>query len=128
MSRSEADPTNPEYYQSDNGDQLIDVVRCLPFSLGNALKYVYRRNNKDNAELDVRKALWYINDFHDHPVAVNPSYNDVEFVRQKIFDDPQTHEVFRNIAEFYDSWAIFHNRKKFDEVFAQLSQSIRNLR
>lgn len=97
MSRSEADPTNPEYYQSDNGDQLIDV------------------------------ALWYINDFHDHPVAVNPSYNDVEFVRQKIFDDPQTHEVFRNIAEFYDSWAIFRNRKKFDEVFAQLSQSIRNL-
>lgn len=127
MSRSEADPTNPEYYQSDNGDQLIDVVRCLPFSLGNALKYVYRRNNKDNAELDVRKALWYVNDFHDHPVAVNLSYNDVEFVRQKIFDDPQTNEVFRNIAEFYDSWVIFRNRKKFDEVFAQLSQSIRNL-
>lgn len=127
MSRSEADPTNPEYYQSDNGDQLIDVVRCLPFSLDNALKYVYRHNNKDNVELDVRKALWYVNDFHDHPVAMNLSRDDVEFVRQKIFDDPQTNEVFRNIVEFYDSWVIFRNRKKFDEVFAQLSQSIRNL-
>ena len=108
-------------------DRLIDVVRCFPFSLGNALKYVYRRNNKDNAELDMRKALWYVNDFHDHPVAMNLSRDDVEFVRQKIFDDPQTNEVFRNIVEFYDSWVIFRNRKKFDEVFAQLSQSIRNL-
>ena len=97
-------------------------------SLGNALKYVYRRNNKDNAELDVRKALWYVNDFHDHPVAVNLSRADVEFVRQKNFDDPQIHEVFRSIVEFYDSWVIFHNCDKFDEVFAQLSQSIRNLR
>ena len=70
---------------------------------------------------------WYVNDFHDHPVAMNLSRDDVEFVRQKIFDDPQTNEVFRNIVEFYDSWVIFRNRKKFDEVFAQLSQSIRNL-
>jgi len=33
----------------------------MGFNLGNAMKYIWRADEKDNAVEDLRKAVWYIN-------------------------------------------------------------------
>lgn len=46
--------------------ECIDITRYLPFSLGNAIKYVWRAGNKgdtDKALEDLDKAAWYLDDW-----------------------------------------------------------------
>lgn len=42
--------------------ECIDVVRHLPFNLGNAMKYIWRADYKGNPVEDLMKALWYLDD------------------------------------------------------------------
>lgn len=45
--------------------ECIDVTRHMPFTVGNAFKYVWRAGKKGGPEKtleDLRKALWYIQD------------------------------------------------------------------
>lgn len=41
--------------------ETIDVTRHLSFTIGNAIKYLWRYKLKNGKE-DLRKAIWYIND------------------------------------------------------------------
>ena len=41
--------------------ECIDIVRHLGFSIGNAIKYIWRHRQKNGIE-DLRKAIWYLND------------------------------------------------------------------
>ena len=54
--------TNPAHYRQGSGVECIDVVRHLPFSQGNAMKYVWRAGHKDDIKQDLDKALWYVYD------------------------------------------------------------------
>lgn len=77
------DPVNPQHYRNSGGVQLIELVRLLPFSIGNAIKYSYRNARKENAKQDLEKALWYLDDFARHPQWVDRS----EFrISQKLLD------------------------------------------
>lgn len=60
-------PIDPQHYRNPAGVQIIELIRHLPFSLGNAVKYVYRHEGKENAVQDLTKALWYLRDFLEHP-------------------------------------------------------------
>jgi hypothetical protein len=53
---------HPDHYQSKEGLESIDVIEAfeLGFNLGNAVKYLLRANKKGNKEIDLRKAIWYI--------------------------------------------------------------------
>lgn len=64
----ENDPVNhPAHYtQASPTVEPIDFLRYLPFSLGNALKYIIRAEHKGNAEQDLDKAVWYLNDFAEN--------------------------------------------------------------
>lgn len=42
--------------------ECIDVTRHYNFNIGNAIKYLWRCDLKDNDIEDLRKAVWYIND------------------------------------------------------------------
>lgn len=42
--------------------ECIDVTRNLNFNIGNAIKYLWRCDLKENAIEDLKKAIWYIND------------------------------------------------------------------
>lgn len=54
---------HPAHYNSHpSGVECIDVVRHLTFNLGNAFKYLYRRDHKGAASENLRKAAWYIDD------------------------------------------------------------------
>ena len=62
---------HPEWYnQHPSGIECIEVTRHYCFSIGNAIKYLWRAGLKKDAALedkqkeieDLKKAVWYIND------------------------------------------------------------------
>ena len=62
---------HPVHYTSHpSGIECIEVVRHYCFSIGNAIKYLWRAGLKSDASLsdkekeieDLNKAIWYIND------------------------------------------------------------------
>jgi hypothetical protein len=58
------DPVNhPRHYTSHpSGIECIQVVRHFGFNLGNAIKYIWRADLKNDAVEDLRKAVFYLND------------------------------------------------------------------
>lgn len=50
----------PHYTGHPSGVECIEVAEHLPFCLGNAFKYLFRRNDKGTLRQNLEKALWYI--------------------------------------------------------------------
>lgn len=63
----------PHYQGHPSGLECIQVTRGLSFNLGNAVKYLYRADNKNGLE-DLKKAAWYLRDHIDNcePPALIP--------------------------------------------------------
>ena len=57
------DPVNhPSHYNAHpSGIECIQITEHMGFNLGNAIKYVWRADLKNDAIEDLRKAAWYIN-------------------------------------------------------------------
>ncbi len=54
------DPINPSHYtKHPSGIECITVTEQMSFTLGNAIKYIWRADLKGGIE-DLRKAAWYI--------------------------------------------------------------------
>jgi hypothetical protein len=54
---------NPPHYNKHlSGLECIEITRHMNFNLGNAIKYIWRADLKDNAIEDLKKAAWYIDD------------------------------------------------------------------
>ena len=52
---------HPKHYNSHlSGVECIDVVEHMTFNLGNAVKYIWRADQKGNPVEDVKKAAWYV--------------------------------------------------------------------
>ncbi|MCY1279138.1 hypothetical protein D9M69_463660 [compost metagenome] len=51
----------PHYTGHPSGIECIQVAEHLPFCLGNAFKYLFRRNGKNKASENIEKAIWYVN-------------------------------------------------------------------
>ena len=72
MTENSHDPVNhPRHYTSHpSGVECIDITRHYCFSIGNAIKYLWRaglkhdadKNDRDKEIEDLQKAAWYIND------------------------------------------------------------------
>lgn len=58
------DPVNhPKHYTDHpSGVECIEVTRHENFNCGNAMKYIWRRNDKGKPIEDLKKAIWYLND------------------------------------------------------------------
>ena len=50
----------PHYNGHPSGVECIEVAEHLPFCLGNAFKYLFRRDTKGERRQNLEKALWYI--------------------------------------------------------------------
>lgn len=62
---------SPKHYNSHpSGIECIEIARHYCFSIGNAIKYLWRAGLKKDVSLgdkqkeieDLKKAIWYIND------------------------------------------------------------------
>jgi len=71
MEKTAEDRINPKYYKSHpSGVECIDITRHYCFSIGNAIKYLWRAglkteeglNTREKEIEDLHKALWYIQD------------------------------------------------------------------
>lgn len=60
--KKENDPVNhPAHYtEHKSGVECIQITEHLSFTLGNAIKYIWRADLKNGLE-DLKKAAWYIN-------------------------------------------------------------------
>lgn len=67
---SESRVEHPNYYKLSNGIEVLDIVRDLPFNIGNVVKYVIRAGKKKEAGIsdkqkqieDLEKAKFYLED------------------------------------------------------------------
>jgi hypothetical protein len=54
---------NPPHYTSHpSGIEAIEITRHMNFNLGNAIKYIWRAGQKDDAIQDLETAMFYIAD------------------------------------------------------------------
>jgi hypothetical protein len=52
---------HPKHYNSHpSGIECIQVAEHMSFNLGNAIKYIWRADEKGNALEDLKKAAWYV--------------------------------------------------------------------
>ena len=52
---------HPKHYTSHpSGIECIQITEYFNFNLGNAIKYIWRCGEKDDAVQDLEKARWYI--------------------------------------------------------------------
>lgn len=58
---------HPEHYQSEDGIECIDAIRAalgvdgfVAYCRGNAIKYAWRSDKKENNAQDLKKAAWYL--------------------------------------------------------------------
>ena len=67
MADNEVDMVNhpPHYGAHPSGVECIQVTRDMSFSVGNAVKYVWRADLKNGRE-DLEKAQWYLKDAIAH--------------------------------------------------------------
>lgn len=58
------DPVNhPKHYTNHpSGIECIQITRHMGFNLGNAMKYIWRADLKNDAIEDLEKAVWYLKD------------------------------------------------------------------
>jgi sugar/nucleoside kinase (ribokinase family) len=52
----------PHYNNHPSGIECIQITRHMNFNLGNAIKYIWRADLKNDAIEDLKKAMWYIQD------------------------------------------------------------------
>ncbi len=63
MARAIDNVNHPRHYtRHPSGIECIEVTRHMGFNLGNAMKYIWRADEKGNAIEDLQKARWYIED------------------------------------------------------------------
>lgn len=99
------DAINPSHYQQHpSGLQIIEMTRHMPFSLGNAFKYIARAMHKHDSPLeDLKKAQWYLEDY-----ATN-----------------FTERLPTNINKMlWDKAVIAVNTKRHDFFYHELDQSV----
>lgn len=54
---------HPKHYNAHpSGVECIDIVRHMSFNVGNAMKYLWRADEKGAPIEDLEKAAWYIAD------------------------------------------------------------------
>lgn len=51
----------PHYTAHPSGVECIQITETMNFCLGNAVKYIWRADLKDDAIEDLKKAVWYVN-------------------------------------------------------------------
>lgn len=50
----------PHYRNHPSGVECIQITEHFNFCVGNALKYIWRSDEKGNAIEDLEKSIWYI--------------------------------------------------------------------
>lgn len=73
MTKEFDEVNHPKHYNSHpSGVECIEITQHMGFCLGNAIKYIWRADEKDDAIKDLRKAIWYIECEIEKRIAKKP--------------------------------------------------------
>lgn len=68
----------PHYRAHGSGVECIDITEHLSFCLGNAIKYLWRADQKGSRTQDLQKAAWYLHReialIYEAPTDIRRSY------------------------------------------------------
>ncbi len=68
---------HPKHYtEHPSGIECIQITEHMGFNLGNALKYIWRCDLKQDAVEDLRKAQWYIGREISKRIKINNNINE----------------------------------------------------
>ena len=102
MSTSDKMVDQPSHYTSHpSGIECIEITKHMDFLLGNALKYIWRSELKDDMVQDLKKANWYLNKKIEEITKVDNVHNlheveTYENAETSIREDNPTGEVGEN--------------------------------
>lgn len=65
---------HPKHYSHPSGIEAIDIVEQLGFTLGNAVKYLWRVGRKGDAVEDLKKARWYLERLVNESTTPEPDW------------------------------------------------------
>lgn len=89
------DAINPSHYQGATM-QCIEIVRHLPFSIGNCVKYAYRLGEKDDFLQEIKKIAWYANDFRKWG-----NFKELDACKQKAYFDEKMNYTINDFKRKY---------------------------
>lgn len=89
----------PHYSAHPSGMHCIEVARLMSFSLGNAVKYIWRAEDKNGLE-DYLKAQWYLRDTLANGLAHHPPYRAKQLLLQAcvVDDRPRRKYLLKCVA------------------------------
>lgn len=71
----------PHYNWHPTGIECIDIIEHFSFNVGNAIKYLWRADAKEDWVADLQKAIWYVQreldraeTFGEHPCHAKKVY------------------------------------------------------
>lgn len=68
----EEEVNKPAHYRThESGIEAIEITRHLPSDLANAWKYAMRYEDKGTPKKDLKKLVWYMNDYVEHFIDEN---------------------------------------------------------
>lgn len=72
MQTLEEEVNKPKHYRThESGIEAIEITRHLPADLSNAWKYAMRYQDKGTPKKDLKKLVWYMNDYLEHFIDDN---------------------------------------------------------
>lgn len=111
----------PQHYRGHaSGVECIEITEHMSFCAGNALKYVYRRNDKWDSLEDLRKAAWYLRRHitsEAAPVWVWPASSGKAKLWQVI-----EHEHAGDVRAFYDALFVGNPHRALDALERELAR------
>lgn len=114
------DPVNPTHYRNSSNKQIIDMIRWFPFNLGNTMKYIYRYNGKGKPIEDLKKALWYFQDY-----LTNPSHiaENNENMVMSLFEELYDMNDFRKEATMLLLETYYNHNASSSEKFVSIVEN-----
>lgn len=84
----------PKHYCSHaSGIECLQITELLPFNLGSALKYLWRKGLKWDENEDVKKAIFYLRrqaELNKEPTYTSFEYNKLDVYLQKLRETDDT--------------------------------------
>lgn len=110
------DPINPNHYKTNSGIECIDIAEWFPYTIGNAIKYLWRNGKKDDVLQELKKAEWYIQRTIDkgHTKCFINSPEDIKIARknfQQLNEDDFTDKRF-----YYFIESLLYNRIEESQI------------
>ena len=135
----EEEVNKPAHYRShESGIEAIEITRHLPGDLSNAWKYAMRYQDKGTPKKDLKKLVWYMNDYIKNfidennevvaPFAVPPEIKLLMMAVQAAEPDETMANLFKEIIQLVVAQGVVNpcKLKQAIEKVAILAESFSN--